>query len=206
MCRFWRKLFGSKSATEETPMKKYLIAGLGNIGTDYESTRHNIGFEVLDHFAEQHDVKFDPSNKLASMATVKIKGRTLILIKPSTYMNLSGKAVRYWLTKEKVPLDNLLVVTDDLNLPFGKLRLKTKGSDGGHNGMKDIQNQLGTNRYNRLRFGIGSDFRKGSQVDFVLSKWSDSEREALGERLDVTKEIIESFVLAGVKETMNSFN
>ena len=205
MCRFWRRLFGSKSTTEETPMKKFLVAGLGNIGPEYELTRHNIGFEVVSNFVESHEGKFE-SAKLGAIAKVRVKGRMLIILKPATYMNLSGKAIRYWLQKEKIPTENLLVITDDLNLPFGTIRLKTKGSDGGHNGLRDIQNQLGTTNYNRLRFGIGDEFQKGRQVDFVLSKWNENEISALKERLNMTDKVIESFVLAGVKETMNTYN
>ncbi len=184
---------------------KYLIAGLGNIGVDYENTRHNIGFDALDELAGSSNVSFS-SARYADQATVKFKGRTLILIKPTTYMNLSGKAVHYWLQHEKIPLDRLLVITDDLALPFGTLRLKTKGSDGGHNGLKNIQQVLGTPNYSRLRFGIGSEFPRGHQVDFVLSKWSDEEQKELPGLVGRCSEIIKSFVSIGPARTMNLFN
>lgn len=186
-------------------MKKFLIAGLGNIGAEYAGTRHNIGFQILDQLADEAEVVFEP-NRLGDVAQLRIKGRTLICLKPSTYMNRSGKAVRYWLEKEKIPLENLLVVTDDLNLPFGALRLKTKGSDGGHNGLKDIQEVLGTTAYSRFRFGIGSGYPKGGQVDYVLGRWSESEYEVMPERLKRSAEAIRSFVLAGTAITMNTFN
>ena len=187
------------------PMKKFLIAGLGNIGAEYAGTRHNIGFQILNQLAEEATVAFEPS-RLGDVTKIRVKGRTLFCLKPSTYMNRSGKAVRYWMDKEKIPLENLLVVTDDLNLPFGALRLKTKGSDGGHNGLKDIQEVLGTTVYPRFRFGIGSDYAKGGQVDYVLGRWSDTEREAMPERLERSTEAIRSFVLAGTSITMNTFN
>nr|WP_246454569.1 aminoacyl-tRNA hydrolase [Hyunsoonleella aquatilis] len=186
-------------------MKKFLIVGLGNIGEKYQETRHNIGFKVLDHFASKEDVSFE-TQKLGDVAIYKLKGRTFIFLKPSTFMNLSGKAVQYWLTKEKVPLENLLVVTDDLNLPFGSIRLKTKGSDGGHNGLKDIQDKLNTTKYNRFRFGISDAFSKGRQVDYVLGEWTEDEYSKLPERLDKSLELIKSFVLSGVNNTMNTFN
>ncbi|GAL88340.1 aminoacyl-tRNA hydrolase [Jejuia pallidilutea] len=206
MYRFLLKLFKSKKPKEDQdPMKNFLIVGLGNIGEKYEETRHNIGFKILDHFAKKEAFSFE-TQKLGAIATFKLKGRTLILLKPSTYMNLSGKAVTYWLTKEKVPLENLLVITDDLNLPFGSLRLKTKGSDGGHNGLKDIQDKLNTTKYNRFRFGISDAFSKGRQVDYVLGEWGETEKEQLPERLEKSVELIKSFALAGVNNTMNSFN
>ncbi|WP_248724341.1 aminoacyl-tRNA hydrolase [Seonamhaeicola sp. ML3] len=186
-------------------MKKFLIVGLGNIGAKYENTRHNIGFKVLDHFAKKEDLTFE-TLKLGDLTTFKLKGRTFIFLKPSTYMNLSGKAVLYWLTKEKIPLENLLVITDDLNLPFGSIRLKTKGSDGGHNGLKDIQDKLNTTKYNRFRFGISDAFSKGRQVDYVLGDWNDEEIAKLDERLEQSCELIKSFALSGVSNTMNSFN
>lgn len=186
-------------------MKKFLIVGLGNIGEKYEETRHNIGFKILDHFAEKEDFTFE-TQKLADVATYKLKGRMFVFLKPSTFMNLSGKAVTYWLTKEKIPLENLLVITDDLNLPFGSVRLKTKGSDGGHNGLKDIQDKLNTTKYNRFRFGISDAFSKGRQVDYVLGEWNNDEIEKLSERLEKSVELIKSFALAGVNNTMNCFN
>lgn len=186
-------------------MKKFLIVGLGNIGEKYENTRHNIGFKILDHFAKKEDLNFE-TQKLGDVTTYKLKGRTFIFLKPSTYMNLSGKAILYWLTKEKIPLQNLLVITDDLNLPFGSIRLKTKGSDGGHNGLKDTQDKLNTTKYNRFRFGISDAFSKGRQVDYVLGEWAEEENKILTERLDKSVELIKSFVLAGVNNTMNTFN
>ncbi|NIK90664.1 aminoacyl-tRNA hydrolase [Mangrovimonas sp. CR14] len=186
-------------------MKKFLIVGLGNIGEKYENTRHNIGFKVLDHLASTEDLTFE-TQKLGDVTTYKLKGRNFILLKPSTYMNLSGKAVQYWLTKEKIPLENLLVITDDLNLPFGTLRLKTKGSDGGHNGLKDIQDKLNTNKYNRFRFGISNDFGQGRQVDYVLGEWNEEEQVKLKERLETASKLIKSFGLSGVSNTMNTFN
>ncbi|GGD22054.1 aminoacyl-tRNA hydrolase [Hyunsoonleella pacifica] len=186
-------------------MKKFLIVGLGNIGEKYKETRHNIGFKILDFFAEKEGFAFE-TQKLGDVATYKLKGRTFVLLKPSTFMNLSGKAVTYWLTKEKVPLENLLIITDDLNLPFGSIRLKTKGSDGGHNGLKDTQIKLNTSKYNRFRFGISDAFSKGRQIDYVLGEWNTEEIEKLPERLDKSVELIKSFALAGVNNTMNSFN
>ncbi|GAA3573217.1 aminoacyl-tRNA hydrolase [Snuella lapsa] len=208
MCRFFKKVFKrSKKDTleQQDPMKKYLIVGLGNIGDKYANTRHNIGFKIIDHLVQQEDLSLE-TQKLGDVATYKIKGRTCTLLKPSTYMNLSGKAVQYWLTKEKVPLENLLVITDDLNLPFGSIRLKGKGSDGGHNGLKDIQDKLQTTKYNRFRFGISNAFSKGRQVDYVLGDWSEEETEKLGERLDQSVKLIKSFVLSGASNTMNTFN
>lgn len=186
-------------------MKKFLIVGLGNIGSQYANTRHNIGFKVLDALADKEELKFE-TQKLGDLTTYKFKGRTFILLKPSTFMNLSGKAVLYWLTKEKIPLENLLVITDDLNLPFGSLRMKTKGSDGGHNGLKDIQDKLQTTKYNRFRFGISDEFGKGRQVDYVLGEWTNEEAEKLKERYEKSIELIKSFGTAGINNTMNTFN
>ncbi|MEX0997132.1 MAG: aminoacyl-tRNA hydrolase [Flavobacteriaceae bacterium] len=195
----------SKTLEEDDPMKKFLIVGLGNIGPKYENTRHNIGFKILDHLAQKENLAFEPA-KLGDITTHKIKGRSLLLLKPSTYMNLSGKAILYWLQKEKIPLENLLVITDDLNLPFGTIRVKTKGSDGGHNGLKDTQFQLGTTNYNRFRFGIDNEFGRRNQVDFVLGEWEPEEETQLPERLDKSIELIKSFALAGITNTMNTFN
>ncbi len=206
MYRFWTNLFKSKQHIDEPNiMKKYLIVGLGNFGEKYANTRHNVGFKVLDRFAEQENLTFE-TQRLGDVTTYKIKGKTLILLKPNTYMNLSGKAVLYWLTKEKIPLENLLVITDDLNLPFGDIRLKTKGSDGGHNGLKDIQEKLNTTSYNRFRFGISDAFNKGRQVDYVLGEWDDGEIKNLKERLDLSVNLIKSFVLEGISIAMNTFN
>ena len=185
--------------------KKYLIVGLGNEGSDYINTRHNIGFKILNHFAKYYNLEYE-SRKFGSLAIYKFKGRTFFLLKPNTFMNLSGKAVKYWLEKEKIPLNNLLILADDLNLPFGTIRLKIKGSDGGHNGLKDIQDKLATTNYNRLRFGIGDRFLKGSQVDFVLGQWSENEFSLLGERLEKTRNLLLSFVMSGVNSTMNNYN
>ena len=184
---------------------KYLIAGLGNIGAEYQYTRHNIGFRVLDALAKASNIVFT-DRRYGEVAELKVKGKTLILLKPSTYMNLSGNAVRYWLKEEKIPVENLLVVVDDLALPFGSLRLKGKGSDAGHNGLKNIQSVLGTQVYSRLRFGIGSEFSKGRQIDYVLGEFSDEEEKSLPERLETADEIIKSFCLAGLQNTMNQYN
>ena len=206
MWTFLTNLFKiTKRIEEPNTMKKYLIVGLGNIGEKYADTRHNIGFKVLDAFAEKENLIFE-TQKLGDLTTFKLKGKTMIFLKPSTYMNLSGKSVLYWLTKEKIPLENLLVITDDLNLPFGNIRLKTKGSDGGHNGLKDIQETLKTINYNRFRFGISDAFSKGRQVDYVLGEWSTEESEKLKERLDTSIKLIKSFVLEGINIAMNTFN
>jgi PTH1 family peptidyl-tRNA hydrolase len=207
MLSFFGKILSKKKPQEEEPdpMKKYLIAGLGNPGPKYENTRHNIGFKILDYIAEKEGVSFS-TEKLGDVAQFKFKGRTFVMLKPSTYMNLSGKAVNYWLQKEKIELENLLVITDDLNLTFGTIRLKTKGSDGGHNGLKDIQNTLSTTNYNRFRFGISDKFSKGQQVDYVLGEWGEEEKKELSERLEKATELVKSFGTAGVSNTMNSFN
>lgn len=186
-------------------MKKYLVAGLGNKGIDYAFTRHNVGFEILDLLASQEDLSFE-TKRLGDLTTYKFKGREFLLLKPNTFMNLSGKAIQYWLTKENIPLENLLVITDDLNLDFGTLRLKAKGSDGGHNGLRHIQQTLNTTKYSRLRFGVGSQFSRGQQIDYVLGKWSEEEQEQLQERLEKSVEIIKSFGTAGLARTMNKFN
>lgn len=186
-------------------MKKFLIVGLGNIGQEYKYTRHNIGFLAVDFLAEKHSESFT-TQRLGDVAQIKHKGRSFFLLKPSTYMNLSGKAVRYWLEKENIPLENILVITDDLNLPFGAIRIKKKGSDGGHNGLKSVQNELQTPNYARLRFGISSDFAKGQQVDYVLGKWTEDETKKLPERFEKMAQAILSFGLSGIDITMNSFN
>jgi len=184
---------------------KYLVVGLGNPGEQYEGTRHNIGFDVLDAFAKEKEVVFKV-DRLSDKAELKFKGRNLILIKPTTYMNLSGKAVQYWLQKEKIPIDRVLIISDDIALPFGKLRLKGKGSDGGHNGLKDIQQVLQTSSYSRLRFGVGSEFSKGRQSDFVLGKWSDEESKLLPERINKSVDFIKSFSTIGLAMTMSALN
>lgn len=184
---------------------KYLIVGLGNIGAEYTETRHNIGFKVLDALAEASNAVFTTA-RYGDVAEVRYKGRTLILLKPSTYMNLSGKAVRYWLDAEKIDRENLLVVSDDIALPFGTLRLRPKGSAGGHNGLKNIAELLGSEEYARMRFGIGGDFPKGHQVDYVLGEWTEEERAAMPERLKVFVDAIRSFTTQGCAMTMNFFN
>ena len=194
-----------KVLNESSKMKKFLIVGLGNIGAEYVNTRHNIGFKVLDYFANQESISFQ-TQKLGDVTEFKIKGRTAILLKPNTFMNLSGKAVKYWMEKEKIEKNNLLIITDDLNLSFGSIRIKTKGSDGGHNGLKNIQLLLNSTEYPRFRFGISDAFKKGKQVDYVLGEWSTEEKEALKERLSISSEIIKSFVLAGLNTTMNAYN
>jgi PTH1 family peptidyl-tRNA hydrolase len=205
MRAFFAKLL-SKSKPEETdPMKKFLIVGLGNPGLKYENTRHNIGFKILDTLAEKRELTFE-ADRHADKAEFNFKGKKFILIKPSTFMNLSGKAVRYWLEKEKIDIQNLMVITDDLNLSFGTIRLKAKGSHGGHNGLKHIQDILQTTAYPRFRFGISDEFSKGQQVDYVLSEWTSEEQEQLKERLDTSSELIISFATAGIHNTMNSFN
>ena len=212
MISFLRKLFKSEPSNTltsllegEDPMKKFLIVGLGNIGPKYHNTRHNIGFKILDFLAEENNLTWETA-KLGDITVHKKKGRTFLLLKPSTFMNLSGKAVKYWMDQEKISIDNVLVVTDDLNLPFGSLRVKTKGSDGGHNGLKDIQNTLQTTSYPRFRFGISDAFSQGRQIDYVLGEWTPEEDAKLPERFKKGAEIIESFGLAGVNNTMNTFN
>lgn len=184
---------------------KYLIVGLGNIGAEYDKTRHNIGFDVLDAIAKDKKASFE-SAKLATKTEVTHKGKKLILIKPTTYMNLSGKAVRYWMNELKIPKQNVLIIVDDLALPVAKLRLKGKGSDAGHNGLKSIQELIGGNDYPRLKFGIGDDFRAGQQADFVLSKFSTNERIDMELSIDVAVKMVYSFVFAGLQNTMNNFN
>lgn len=184
---------------------KYLIVGLGNPGSKYENTRHNIGFKVVEALVKELEGSFSP-DKLADVARVKYKGRMLVLIKPTTYMNLSGKALNYWLQNEKIPLENVLVITDDIALPFGKLRMKGKGSDGGHNGLKDIQQVLNTGNYARLRFGVGNDFYPGRQADYVLGEWNAEEQNGLNERIAVAKEFIKGFSTIGLAMTMSAWN
>lgn len=202
---WFSKLFASKEKEISDPMKKFLIVGLGNIGAEYVNTRHNIGFKILDFFAKKESISFQTA-KLGDIAEFKIKGRTLIFLKPNTYMNLSGKAVKYWMEKENISKENILVITDDLNLSFGSIRIKQRGSDGGHNGLKNIQLLLNTVDYPRFRFGISDAFKKGKQVDYVLGEWTDEEKEKLIERLEISSQIITSFALAGLNETMNQYN
>lgn len=184
---------------------KYLIVGLGNIGDQYHATRHNIGFTVLDAFAKASNISFT-SERYGAVARMRLKNKQLVLLKPNTYMNLSGEAVRYWLQKENIEVDHLLVIVDDLALEFGQIRLKGKGSDGGHNGLKNIDQCIGTQQYARLRFGIGNDFPRGAQVDFVLSTPSDDELAILPERVDLAIEATKAFVLSGLSFAMNNFN
>ena len=184
---------------------KYLIIGLGNIGDEYTNTRHNIGFVVADAFIFDRKVEF-ATGRYASVARASLKGRTFVVIKPTTYMNLSGKAVRYWMTKEDILPENILVIIDDLALPLGSLRLRKKGSDGGHNGLISINEEIGTTGYARLRIGIGSDFAKGYQVDYVLSRWTKEEEKILLPKIKTVVDIIKSFALVGVDRTMNLFN
>mgnify|MGYP003333393738 CR=1 FL=1 len=184
---------------------KYLIVGLGNIGAKYENTRHNIGFEVVDHLAEEFGVEWK-TEKLGDVCEFRHKGRTFILLKPSTYMNLSGKSVRYWMQLKKVDKTNLLVILDDLHLPFGKLRIRGKGSDAGHNGLKDIDRMTQGNNYARLRFGIGNDFSKGRQADFVLGEWSSEEKEALKPIKNNAAKAVLTFGTIGLSRAMNTYN
>lgn len=186
-------------------MSKFLIAGLGNIGDEYVGTRHNIGFDVLDHLAKESGVKFT-SGRLADVAEMKYKGKTLILIKPTTYMNLSGKAINYWLQAEKIAVENLMVIVDELALPLGKVRIGPKGSDGGHNGLRNIQEILNTTTYPRLRFGIGNEFGKGYQVNYVLGKWNDEEQKILPGRIKLAADAIKAFAFAGLQRCMNDYN
>lgn len=202
-----RFLFSKKSKENpelDTTMK-YLIAGLGNFDIEYQNTRHNIGFDVVDALAKDKEVVFT-SKRYADIAEFKLKGKTFMLIKPTTYMNLSGKAIKYWLDKENLPYENLLVVTDDLNLALGKIRIRKNGSDGGHNGLKSIQELLNSNLYPRMRIGIGNDFSKGRQVDFVLGTWTAEEKKIMEETVKKAGEAVISFVLEGVDRAMNKFN
>lgn len=200
----WLKNWFDRTPKEPDPMK-YLIVGLGNMGAKYDNTRHNIGFDVVDALAKDLGAEWK-DDQLGDIARGKHKGRTLVLLKPSTYMNLSGKAVRYWLQKEKINKENMLVIMDDLNLDFGKQRLRGKGSDGGHNGLKDINKMTGGNNYARLRFGIGDDFSRGRQVDFVLGEWSSEERDKLPELIQYAVDTAKSFAAIGLSFTMNTFN
>lgn len=186
-------------------MNKYLIVGLGNIGEKYRYSRHNIGFLIADELVRKMDGKFNPSN-FGEIAEFKYKGRPVTVLKPNTYMNLSGDAVRFWKQKGDFQLENTFIITDDLNLPFGTLRIKRKGSDGGHNGLKDIQNKLQSQNYPRLRFGIGNEFSTGHQIDFVLGNWSEEEILKMPERLEMSVNAILSFIFTGIENTMNNFN
>lgn len=204
MFTWFKKLFAKEEEEKEDPMK-YLIVGLGNMGREYDDTRHNIGFDVVDYLAEWGKASFK-NDTHGDIAEIKHKGRTLVLLKPSTFMNLSGKAVRYWGQKKKILPTNLLVVVDDLHLPLGQMRLKAKGGDGGHNGLKDINQILNTTKYTRLRIGIGDEFGKGQQVNFVLGKWTAKEQEKLPELIKTAGEAIKSYATIGLSHTMNKFN
>ncbi len=184
---------------------KYLIAGLGNVGEEYRNTRHNIGFNILDHLAQEYDLNFKDA-RYGAIAEYKFKGRRYILLKPSTYVNLSGKAVHYWLQKEKISIENAMIIVDDISLPFGCLRLRTKGSDAGHNGLKHINEALGHQNYARLRFGIGNDFNKGKQVDHVLGKWTESEAKKLPELYKICINMIKGIGTIGMQRTMTAYN
>lgn len=186
-------------------MSKYLIVGLGNIGSEYDGTRHNIGFDVVDALAKHWNQNFDV-DRFASVAYNKFRGKQVVLIKPTTYMNLSGRAVKYWMDKEKITIENILVVLDDLALPLEKIRLRPSGSDAGHNGLKSIQESLASQQYPKLRFGIGNDFPKGRQVDFVLGKWSATEKPIVEHKIRSCVDIIESFITQGIERTMNQVN
>ena len=184
---------------------KYLVAGLGNIGNEYAHTRHNIGFDILDALAGASNISFK-DRRYGFVAEMNYRARNYVLLKPSTYMNLSGNAVRYWLNKLKLPVENLLVVVDDVALPFGTLRMRAKGGDAGHNGLNHIQTILGTTDYARLRFGIGNDFGPGQQVQYVLGGWTDEQEKALPQRIEMAGEIIRSFGVIGLQRTMNEYN
>ncbi len=206
MMNFFKRLFGADAGQQSDPdMKRFLIACLGNIGPEYTGTRHNAGFMVADELVRDADVQFQ-SRRYGDMAVVRVKNCELLVLKPSTFMNLSGVAVRYWMNHEKLPLENLLVVVDDLALPFGTLRLRKSGSDAGHNGLKNIAEQLGTPNYARLRFGVGNDFPKGGQIDFVLGKFPSEEREKLPEVLQRAADAVRTYCLAGPDIAMNRFN
>ena len=201
--QFFKNLF--KKKVSKLNMKKYLIVGLGNIGEEYKNTRHNIGFEILNKLVEKNETDWEVK-KLADYSSFKKKGSQFLLIKPSTFMNKSGKAVRYWALKEKIPLQNILIITDDLHLPFGSLRLRSKGSPAGHNGLKDIENHLNTSNYPRLRFGIGQKTRPFDQVKFVLDQWNETEKTRINKQISVCTEAIVCFGLEGINNAMNRFN
>lgn len=184
---------------------KYLIVGLGNIGPEYRNTRHNIGFKVLDAFAEVSNISFS-TQRYGDIAQVRVKNKVLVLLKPSTYMNLSGEAVRYWMNKENIPLENVLVIVDDIALPFGAIRIKGKGSDGGHNGLKNIAAMIGTQNYARIRFGLGNDFPKGAQIDYVLGNFTEEQEKLMPERLKIAIDAIKAFCLSGPTFAMNNYS
>lgn len=195
----------SPAPLEEDTSMKYLIVGLGNIGPEYAETRHNIGFMVLDYLANKYEGKFDVSRH-SFVTEIKTKGRTFVLVKPTTYMNLSGKAVSHYLNSLKLSPEQMLVITDDIAIPFGKIRIRTKGSAGGHNGLKHIEQTLGHNNYPRLRFGVGDNFSKGKQVDYVLNKFSDDEQIELQTLIEKAADAVIGFGTIGIERTMNQFN
>lgn len=199
----WGK--GSRQTEKIDPAVKFLIVGLGNIGADYHHTRHNIGFDVLDMLAADKELSF-ATDKLGDVTQFRFRGKQITLLKPSTYMNRSGRALKYWMDKEKIPLSNVLVIVDDIHLDLGILRLRSKGSDGGHNGLKDIQETLGHNNYNRLRFGVGRDFHPGQQVNYVLGKWSEQEWKTLQEPMKKAVEACLDFAAIGMERTMNKYS
>lgn len=198
-----KRIFKKKPPSPD--MKKFLIVGLGNIGLEYDNTRHNVGFKILDHVAEKNKALWEVK-KLASYSSFKKKGKKFVMIKPNTFMNRSGKSVKYWALKEKINIENILIITDDLHLPFGTLRLRGKGSAAGHNGLKDIESELNTPNYARLRFGIGQQNKPFDQVKFVLDKWNGNEEKVITKRIDVCTEIAIAFGLEGLSNTMNKFN
>lgn len=198
-----KRIFKKKPPSSD--MKKFLIVGLGNIGLEYDNTRHNVGFKILDHVAEKNKALWEVK-KLASYSSFKKKGKKFVMIKPTTFMNRSGKSVKYWALKEKINIENILIITDDLHLPFGTLRLRGKGSAAGHNGLKDIESELNTPNYARLRFGIGQQNKPFDQVKFVLDKWNKNEEKDITKRIDICKEIVIAFGLEGLNNTMNKFN
>jgi len=205
MKSIFEKIFRNKSKDHSEVKLKFLIVGLGNPGSEYKETRHNIGFKVVEKLAQEKDISFE-DGRYGETAKVKFKGKNLLLLKPNTFMNLSGKAVRYWLQKENIPQDHLLIVCDDIAIPFGVLRMKGFGGDGGHNGLINIIENLGNNQFSRLRFGLGNLFAKGKQTDFVLGEWNKEEKETLTSRIEMAVEMIKSFVAVGVDKTMTSFN
>ena len=202
---FFFNLFRKKSEQETDNSMKYLIVGLGNIGDEYAGTRHNIGFMLIDAFAKAQNVEW-ADKRYGAVAHCRVKNAELTLLKPSTYMNLSGQAVRYWMQQDKINVENVLILVDDLSLPVGKIRMRGNGSAGGHNGLKNIAQLLGTENYSRIKFGIGNDFPKGGQIDFVLGKFSDEDQKIIDEKLDYVGEMIKSFCLAGLTVTMNQYN
>lgn len=197
--------FRKKKPETSDECMKYLIVGLGNIGSEYEGTRHNIGFRTVDAFARKQGAQW-MDKRYGAIARTRVKNAELILLKPSTYMNLSGQAVRYWAQQEKIPVERLLVIVDDLSLPVGKVRMRGSGSDGGHNGLKNIASCMMTQNYPRIKFGIGNDFPKGTQIDFVLGQFSDEDNKIIEEKLDYVGEMIQSFCLQGLDRTMNQYN